>query len=315
MKTIAITGAAGYIGRRITEALAEDDSYEKIVGIDIHPLPCLTPKVKPQILDIRHPALPEILLKEKTEGIIHSAWTVQSNHNFQENHSINIGGLENVLRAARLCKVKQVIHISSTTVYGAHKGNWEFQKEESPLRPVKGFVSAEERASAEGLVSKFQKENLEVTVIIVRACTVIGPSATNLTAAYLKRPKALICYGYNPPYQLIHEDDLTRAILLALKCDQSGTFNLVGDKTVGTIEMHLLMGQKILSLPFPLVYGIKSFQWHLRLPGGLVPPSFLDYSRYPCLASDKKAKKELGFIPLFTARDALLDFKQSLSKS
>jgi UDP-glucose 4-epimerase len=41
---------------------------------------------------------------------------------------------------------------------------------------------------------------------------------------------------------------------------------------------------------------------------GEAPPTVLDYLQYLCVADGEKARRDLGFVPVYTTREALLDF-------
>jgi UDP-glucose 4-epimerase len=219
-------------------------------------------------------------------------------------------GLRNVLEAAKRCSVRRIVHLSSTTVYGAYKDRTEFLSEESDLRPLRGLVYAEDKAKAESVLAAFKDQHPGVGVTILRPCTVIGPSADNLIADMFKKRFALLVRGCDPRYQFVHEEDLAEAVALAIKKGKDGIYNVVGGGTIGTSEMYSVAGQRVLSLPYTLVYTLAALLWYLRLPGGFIPPIMVDQLRYPWLASGGKAERHLGFVPKYSSREALSAFLQ-----
>jgi UDP-glucose 4-epimerase len=311
MSVYAITGAAGYIGRCLTRRLSREEDCERIVGVDVRTSPHSVPKTKNVCMDVRDPRLSETFRNEGVEIIVHTAWAVRQIHNAAEMRSINMDGMRNMLEAAKRCSARRIVHLSSTTVYGAYEDRTDFLKEESDLRPLKGVVYAEDKAAAEATLAGFKDKHPGVGITILRPCTVIGPSADNLIADMFRKRAALLVRGCNPPYQFVHVDDLAEAVLLAAKQGTDGTYNVVGSGTIQTREMYSLAGQKVLSLPYTLVYALAASLWHLRLPGGLVPPVVINQLRYPWLASGEKAERDLGFVPKYSSREALLDFLQN----
>jgi UDP-glucose 4-epimerase len=308
MTVYAITGSSGFIGKCIAARLAEQSDCEKIIGIDIVPFPWGTEKVKAFTVDIRDSRLGDIFKEENVEVIIHTAWVVTLIHDERQMRSINLGGFKNMLEAAQHCGAKRIVHLSSTTTYGAYKGINDFHEEDDKLNPLKGFVYAEDKATSEKMLKDFARENPGMIATILRPCTVIGPSSENIIAKNFRKPFALLVRGANPPFQFVHEDDLVEAILCALKDHKGNVYNVVGSGIITTREMYEIAGQKIITLPHKLVYFLADMLWRFHLPGGLVPPVLVDYFQYPWLASGKKMENELGFTPRFSVRGALEDF-------
>jgi UDP-glucose 4-epimerase len=56
----------------------------------------------------------------------------------------------------------------------------------------------------------------------------------------------------------------------------------------------------------PVARGMIAATWAAQ--AAYAPPSFLRYLRYLCVADGAKAAKEMGFRPVYTTREAVLDF-------
>jgi NAD+ dependent glucose-6-phosphate dehydrogenase len=106
---IAITGAAGLIGRSLAADLERD---HEIVRIDIHP--------PATIADVRNLAA----LTQAFSGcstVVHLAAIVSLSAGWDEILDTNIIGTRNVFEAARLAGVKRVIFASSNHAVGMHE--------------------------------------------------------------------------------------------------------------------------------------------------------------------------------------------------
>ena len=61
-----------------------------------------------------------------------------------------------------------------------------------------------------------------------------------------------------------------------------------------------------LPVPRPLANTVVGALWFAQVAEA--PPSFFDYLQYVCVADGEHAKKTLGFRPLYTSREALIDY-------
>ena len=72
-------------------------------------------------------------------------------------------------------------------------------------------------------------------------------------------------------------------------------------------EIAETLGAKILPLPAWIVYPMLECLWKVRFPMIEVNRGYLDYIRYPFVASNEKAKKELEFFPVYDSSETLRD--------
>ena len=107
--TIAITGAAGTIGRRLCDDLARDHT---LVRIDLHDADV--------IADVQDLAALERAFAG-CETVIHLAGVVDVDTPWEATYGPNIGGTYNAFEAARRCGVRRVIFASSNHCVGQHE--------------------------------------------------------------------------------------------------------------------------------------------------------------------------------------------------
>jgi UDP-glucose 4-epimerase len=67
-----------------------------------------------------------------------------------------------------------------------------------------------------------------------------------------------------------------------------------------------LAGRISLPVFHPVAETLIAAAWAAQ--AAYAPPSFLRYLRYLCIADGDKAACEMGFRPLYTTREALLDY-------
>lgn len=307
---VAITGAAGYIGRQVIQQL-EKEQCEAIIGISRrtwnHPFSTLDY----HSLDVRSPALSDLLAKKDVDAVIHLAFVVTPLHDEQEMHSINIDGTRNLLEAAARAEVDKVIVTSSTMVYGAWPDNPTYLTEDAPLRGHPTYYYNRDKIAVEHLCREFQKQHPDIILTILRPCLVLGPTVDQFYSRLLNWPLLPLVGKSNPPLQFVHEEDVARAYQHFLQKDIGGTFNITGSGTMTWKEVVEAAGKRTVRLPPALLYPLVSLLWRLHLIE--IPPQVLDFIRYPWVASNEKAKKA-GFVPQYSTRETLASFLQEREK-
>src|SRR5947209_10950473 len=75
--------------------------------------------------------------------------------------SVNVKGTENVLRAAQAAKVRKVIYVSSSAVFGAPKSNPVTEQ----TLPSPGEAYGRAKLEGEKLCARYAQDGLDVTII------------------------------------------------------------------------------------------------------------------------------------------------------
>ncbi|MDW8120140.1 MAG: NAD-dependent epimerase/dehydratase family protein [Chloroflexota bacterium] len=309
---IAVTGAAGYIGRHLVAALAQQAWVETILAVDVRPVPLMPPKVVPLQHDVAH-ALPWVfegaLRSFGIQAIVPLAFQLRPGRNRQAVRQVNVGGLESTLKACAAAGVHQVLYLSSSTVYGAHPDNPIPLTEDAPLRPNAGFQYAEDKVEAEKLLVRWGQENPHTTVTILRGCPVMGPGADNFVARALSKPLLPACVGHDPPLQFLHMDDQVSILLRMLKEPVSGTFNLAGEGTLLWSALARLAGRPLIRLPCLALEALTEGSWRLRLQRDSSAVG-LAFIRWPFVVSTHRLTQATGWKPRYTVQQAVEAFLQ-----
>ena len=200
--------------------------------------------------------------------------------------------------------MRNLLYVSSTTVYGAHPNGVQPYTEESPVQPVRGFQYAEDKAATELIIEAFAADNPDTCVTVLRGCVVMGPRSDNFIAQAFRKPLLVSILGANPQMQFIHEDDVQEALELCLMERVPGVYNLTGEGTVAYSDIARTAGLRSVALPAPVLSALTQASWALRLQGDS-PASGLAMVRWPWVASNEKLTRETGFRPRHTSREAL----------
>ncbi len=308
MKNVLITGAAGFLGSKITAGLQENPQVESIVATDIRELPdnMLTEKTVFYRMDIRENRIFDLLRQHKVDTVIHLAFVVNPIRNVKEMHSINIEGIRNVLEAVRSCDVKYLLVASSTSAFGAFADNPEWLTESTPVRKHPRFTYASDKYEAEQHLDTFIRENPQVKTAVIRPCIIYGPTVDNYLSRMLLGWPFLLQIGRDRPImQFVHEDDVVDLFLLVLEREEEGVFHCVGEGVISTEEITEKAGTKIFSLPAWLAYPLVDVLYRLHLPMVEAPASMLDFIRYRWTASDSQTRERLGFQPRYSSAQVI----------
>ncbi len=302
---VLVTGAARSVGAKLVKQLVRSDDVDGIIALDCLPVSASHPKVTVFQRDIREP-IADILREHGVDAVVHLAFLLRPGHNREAARRVNVGGTAQVLHDCRVAGVRRFVYLSSTTVYGARPGAEQPYTEESPVRPVRGFQYAEDKAATELMLKTFAADNPGACVTVLRGCTVMTPRCENFITQVFSRMVLVRIAGADPQMQFIHLDDLLEVLELCLLKPVPGVFNVTGEGTVARSEIARVAGRRPVALPAPLLALITQVTWVLRLQSDS-PACGLAMAQWPWVASNEKLARETGFRPRYTSREALMN--------
>lgn len=309
-RAIAITGADAFLGRNLIGLLEDDDRVGKILAIDIKQPPTAGRKTRFYKVDLTQPTvdarLAEILAAENVDTFLHLAFLASPSHASAWAHELESVGTMHVLNACRERPVRKFVLWSQTALYGASPSNPNFLTESHPLRgnPASRFLR--DKIEAEAATQRFAQQMPGTIVTTLRVAPILGPTVNNYLTRYLGRRLVPTLMGFDPLMQFVHEVDALAAFKLAVMRDCPGTYNIVGDGVLPLSTVIELAGRIAVPVPHPLAYPLASLLWTAQLLE--IPPAWLDYLRWLCVADGDKAFHTLHFRPAFTTREAVLDY-------
>ncbi|MHA1270677.1 MAG: NAD-dependent epimerase/dehydratase family protein [Candidatus Helarchaeota archaeon] len=230
---IAITGINSGLGKILVPKLQKDPEIKKIIGIDITEYNGNRDKIEFIKMDIRDYDGLKSVLKD-VDVLIHLAFIVISNNlpSLNEIYDININGSIRVFKASIRNNIRKIIHISSQAAYGHVPEVPDIVTEEDPLLGLRttNFYYSHTKALLEKYLDKLeQKYNILVTRF--RPPIIVGNHfSVNFQSLKFISKIVFIPDTKKPTLiQFIHEDDLTDAIILAIKNDYPGVFNIAAE--------------------------------------------------------------------------------------
>lgn len=240
MSKILITGASGFIGKRLIDKL--QNRYELFCLVRQSSWGAISSEANLIEQDLTRP-LDISRLPGQLDAIIHLA---QSRHyrQFPEQaediFKVNIHGTFQLLEYARRAGVKCFIFASSGGVYGY---SYEKFVETDPVSPLNFYLSS--KYMAELLIANYQQF---FRTVVFRFFFVYGPGQQGmLVPTLLNKVKGgeTITVEGNPGLRInpIYVEDVIRVFEPALQLPGSELFNVGGDEMVTITDLVELMGR------------------------------------------------------------------------
>jgi nucleoside-diphosphate-sugar epimerase len=302
----SISGGAGFLGLHLARRLLADG--HDVRTLDVVPLD--DAELEGSVAELRGDIRDRDSVGKLVQGadvVVHAAAALPIQASRGSIRSVNVGGTENVLRAADDAGVRRVVFISSTAVYGVPEKHPI--EEDDPLVGVGSY--GESKIDAEGLCRV-----AAVETTIVRPKTFIGPERLGVFEIlfdWIREGRRIYTLGKgHNRYQLLGVEDLVDAVVRAAAEPAAAreTFN-IGATEFGTVRSDLQAlidhaGSSSRLQPVPVkpaevaLRGLELMrvsplaEWHYKTAH---KDSFVDVT---------KAQRLLGWQPQLSNRDALI---------
>jgi len=302
----SISGGAGFLGLHLARRLLADG--HDVRTLDVVPLD--DAELERSVDELRGDVRDRDSVAKLVQGadvVVHAAAALPIQASRGSIRSVNVGGTENVLRAADDAGVRRVIFISSTAVYGVPEKHPI--EEDDPLVGVGSY--GESKIDAEGLCRV-----AAVETTIVRPKTFIGAERLGVFEIlfdWIREGRRIYTLGKgHNRYQLLAVEDLVDAIVrtAAEPAAARETFN-IGATEFGTVRSdlqalidHASSSSRLQPVPVKpaeiVLRGLELLrvsplaEWHYKTAH---KDSFVDVS---------KAQRLLGWQPRLSNRDALI---------
>ena len=308
MKTILITGAAGFIGSNTAKKLL--DQGKRVIGVDnlndyynqtwkkenIEEL-----KKSPHFffhqVDIRDlEALQGIAREEKINAIIHLAARAGVRPSIADPilyEEVNVRGTVNMLEIAKEFEIKQFVFASSSSVYGNQK-KIPFSETDNVDNPISPYAATKK---ATELIAYTYSHLYEINTIGLRFFTVYGPAGRPDMAPYLfteaiLNDKAINKFGDGSSRRdYTYVDDIVAGVIAALDLDHPYEIINLGNNTPVSLNQFIETLEKITG---------KSMKINqMGMQPGDVDQTYADIA---------KAQELLGYDPKTSFEDGLRKF-------
>jgi nucleoside-diphosphate-sugar epimerase len=321
--TVAVTGPTGTFGFGLIPLLQADDRVSRIVGIARRPFDPAAygwTKMTYRRGDVRDPeALRDAFAS--ADVVVHLAFLVTGTAPGEVTRAVNVDGTLNAFRAAAAAGARRFVYASSVAAYGFHPDNPVGMTEEWPVRPAARLFYARQKAELESLLQAEAARAAGPALYLLRPPIVLGPHAVGAKdllpgpfaplgrglagrAGRLPLPVPVLVPAL--PLQFVHEEDLGQAFLLAtVAAGPPGPYNVAADGILTAADVAREFGL----VPLPLPPGPAQFAAQAMAALPFLPPAaqWVEAASHPVIVDTTRAKEQLGWIPRYTALEALRD--------
>jgi nucleoside-diphosphate-sugar epimerase len=172
-----VTGASGFVGQAVVRRLLADGETVRAVTLPDDPrLPELCALGAADRLEVIEADVttPGVLAAPLAgvQRVFHSAALVHGWHPWSRYHAVNVGGTQQVARAAHAAGVQRFVHISTSDVFGIPRRG-ELIDEDTPYQPWREPYP-DTKIEAEQWLWRFQRDS-GLPVAVIYPCWVYGP--------------------------------------------------------------------------------------------------------------------------------------------
>lgn len=296
---VLVTGIVGRLGKRLARTLHRE---RRVIGVDRRPFLDKPKDIEHYEIDIRRTKTRDIFRSNRIAAVVHLGVMHNPRASAAEHHSWNVAGFQKLLEWVAQYRIPKLIVLSSANVYGPRPENPQFLTEEAPLLGGARFTEIRDLIEVDMLAQSFFWKVPETETVILRPAHILG-TVRNAPSNYLRLKVVPTLLGFDPMVQVIHEEDVVRAILLSLKKGVRGIFNITGDEPAPLSHLLNILGRPNLPVPHPIAAATLKRLWRFRVSS--FPAPELDHIRYVCMVDDSRARRELGFEPSKTLEETV----------
>jgi len=308
-----VTGATGNVGTSVLPALAADDRVTSIVGV-ARRLPSSsswTPKVEWISADVAVDPLEPIV--SGADAVIHLSWLIQPSRDVRAMWATNVVGTRRVADAVARTGTAVLVAASSIGAYSpAPRGLTVDESWPTDGTPESSY--SWQKALEERTLDLLESRHPECRVVRVRPALIFKREAArhvrnlflgSLVPRRLLPVDAALAAVMRLPiaFQVVHADDVARAIVRAVMSDARGAFNLAAPGVIGRASDA---GDQLARLAKPLVGAA----WRARLVP--VDPGWLTLAASVPLMSTDRARDELSWTPTMGAKAVVRELLEGL---
>jgi len=300
MPAVVVTGISGNLGRTLAKLL---HTKHRIIGIDRRPFLGRPKDVQMYELDLRKRKAEDVFRTNQVGSVIHMGIMHDPRMNEEEHYSFNVVGTTRLLEYCVKHNVKKVVVLSSANVYGPSPDNSNFLTEEAPLMAASRFSGVRDLIEVDMLTHGFFWRHPQIETVILRPVHIVGPTIRNAPSNYLRLERPWVVAGFDPMIQLIHVEDVCRALETALTPNLRGVYNVVGPGQVPLSAILGELGRKDVAIPEPVARAALTLLFRYRLAG--FPPPELDHIQFLCAVDGSAWEKATGWKPKYSMRETI----------
>lgn len=296
---VVITGICGRLGRRLARALHRE---RPVIGLDGRPFEDRPKDVEHHELHLQRRAAQDVFRGGNIGAVVHLGVRHDPRVRRLDHHLWNVVGFQKLLEWVRRYEIPKLIVLSSANVYGPRPDNAQFLTEDAPLLGSGLDSQMSDLVELDMLVQSFFWKDPKTETVLLRPAHILG-SVRNAPSNYLRLRVVPTLLGFDPVVQVVHQEDVVRGILQALRPGARGIFNLAGPPPVALSRALRELGRPTVPVPHSLAKRMFGRMWSVRLSS--FPTPELEFIRYVCMVDDRRARDLLGYAPAYDLSSTL----------
>jgi UDP-glucose 4-epimerase len=306
---VLVTGAAGYLGGALVDALAprrrDDSGLACVVATDVRAVPAERRQagVEYAVHDVRNTGLADLLRRHDIDTVVHLAAIVtpgpKSSRDLE--YSVDVLGTRNVLEACVAADVRRIVVTSSGAAYGYHADNPAWLTEDDPVRGNEEFAYSHHKRLVEEMLAGYRHRHPDLEQVVFRVGTILGETTRNQITALFERPRLIAIRGAASPFVFIWDRDVVGAIEHAIFGGPAGIYNVAGDGALGIEEIAGRLGKRCVRIPASLLRAVLAVLHPLGL--SRYGPEQVDFLRYRPVLDNRRLKARFGYVPRLSSAE------------
>jgi UDP-glucose 4-epimerase len=320
---VLITGAAGYVGSVLIDALQAMDKVTGIIGVDLRPRPdrlAGNAKIAWIQADVSSDDWQAAAREHGADAVVHLAFQIRQLYGRKQQiqRRWNVEGARKVFAFVFAePSVRRLIHFSTVTAYGADPGNRMAAcfRESAPLRE-RDYLYGSHKREIEGLLERaYAASDKSTHVVLLRCASISGPYGrfalgrfgivSTLTGLFPFLPCGRADFGR----QYLHEDDaasIVGTLLSAAPKRGYEVFNASPEDYLAADDLASLIGKRTVIVPPALLRGVFALAWHGSQGRVPTPKGAWKFVSFPIAVDGTALTRTYGCRYQFTSADALM---------
>ncbi len=302
MRRILVTGAGTWTGGRLVQRLEGRPDVQVRAVDEVEPRLSFSSPFRRVGLD--RPELAGYLLESAPETVIHVLGIDRGRAVGRARaHEELVLGAQAFFGAIGRCDtIRHVVVASDVAVYGSGPRHPSVFGEEATGHGGQGRYRRD-LLDLEQFVAEMAEHLPTVTFTVLRFAGLFGPNVDNPLGRYLRLAVVPTLLGFDPRFQVVHDEDAVGALAHAVDHPVPGTFNVAAPGQL-YLSRILRLGRRI---PQPLPR--RAFEAAVR---GLarrdltLPTHLVGQLRYGMVVDTTRMRRDLEFAPRLTTRNAVL---------
>jgi UDP-glucose 4-epimerase len=302
---VLVTGANGFLGRSVVQALAASSAVDVVVGTDLRLPEAPAPGAVHEVVDVTDASAVDAAIgRHDVDTVVHLASIVNPGRGMSDElaYRVDVDGSRHVLDACLAHGVRRLVVSSSGAAYGYHADSPAWITEDQPVRGNDAFAYSRHKRLVEQMLAVERAAHPSLEQVVLRIGTILGRTVDNQITDLFRARRLLRIAGSDSPFVFIWDEDLVAIVLQAVTGDVAGIFNVAGDGAMTIQEIAAALGKATLPVPEPVLRAALT----IAKPLGLTQygPEQTAFLQFRPVLDNARLKEVFGYRPTRTTREA-----------